>query len=292
MITLCCLGYKGLRSLRLLDKKYLTLLHTIYIGTDNNVQNDYSKELKTFCQDNDLSFNITNRASNIDSRFIITIGWRWLIEQIPGKTEALIVFHDSILPKYRGFNPLVSYLINGEKEIGVTALKAVKEFDAGPIIEQKIIKIKYPIKIAEAIDLLSEEYGSLLNAVLNKIAKGELKGVEQNQADATYSLWRDEEDYNINWNRSASEIKRFIDAVGYPYNGASTFLNGKKIIIRDSEIQPDVVIENRCPGKVLFKEGSSLVIVCGEGLLKVKEFYSESGELIHFKKFRLRFESR
>lgn len=215
-----------------------------------------------------------------------------MIEEIPGKTETLIVFHDSILPKYRGFNPLVSYLINGEKEIGVTALKAVKIFDAGPIIEQKITKIKYPIKIAEAIDLLSAEYGSLLNAVLNKIAKGELKGVEQNQADATYSLWRDEEDYNINWNKSASEIKRFIDAVSYPYNGASTFLNGKKIIIRDSEIQPDVVIENRCPGKVLFKEGSSLVIVCGKGLLKVKEFYSESGELIHFNKFRLRFESR
>ena len=37
-------------------------------------------------------------------------------------SENLIVFHDSLLPKYRGFAPLVSQLINGEEYLGVTAI--------------------------------------------------------------------------------------------------------------------------------------------------------------------------
>jgi methionyl-tRNA formyltransferase len=44
------------------------------------------------------------------------------------------------------------------------------------------------------------------------------------QADdfATYSIWRDEADYEIDWSSDAQAIQRFINAVGYPYAGART----------------------------------------------------------------------
>ena len=53
----------------------------------------------------------------------------------------LIVFHDSVLPKLRGFNPLVTSLINGYEEIGVTVLYGTEDFDRGEIILQKKVNI-------------------------------------------------------------------------------------------------------------------------------------------------------
>jgi methionyl-tRNA formyltransferase len=57
----------------------------------------------------------------------------------------LVVFHDSILPQYRGFNPLVSALINGDSRVGVTAM-GTDEFDKGDIIGQRTIAINIPSK--------------------------------------------------------------------------------------------------------------------------------------------------
>jgi len=80
--------------------------------------------------------------------------------------------------------------------------------------------------------------------------KGEiLSSYKQNEEDVTYSLWRDEQDYIIDWSKSAEFIHRFINAVGYPYKGASTLMDGKKIRIIDTEPLPDIEIENRSFGK-------------------------------------------
>ena len=64
--------------------------------------------------------------------FKFAIGWKWIIDN----TSQLIVLHDSLLPKYRGFSPLVNSLINGDTLTGVTALFASSEYDKGEIIEQ------------------------------------------------------------------------------------------------------------------------------------------------------------
>ena len=50
----------------------------------------------------------------------------------------MIIFHDSLLPKYRGFAPLVNSLINQEKEIGVTAIKASQNYDEGDTVTDNI----------------------------------------------------------------------------------------------------------------------------------------------------------
>ena len=45
---------------------------------------------------------------------------------------------------------------------------------------------------------------------------------KQNEKEASYSLWRDEEDYFINWSLGAKTIERTINATGFPYSGART----------------------------------------------------------------------
>lgn len=289
MINLFVLGKKGLDALAGIHSELHAHINAIIIGKDSAVQNDYSSEIQAWAAQNQIRFYFRTEVNDAvlkQAKLNVAIGWRWLISlEIP-----LIVFHDSILPKYRGFNPLVSALINGDAEIGVTALVGTDEFDQGDIVGQRIIPIKYPIKIEHAIDLISEQYALLLDEVLHQFIKGELTQTPQDETQATFSLWRDAEDYRIDWQQDSALIKRTIDAVGFPYQGASTLMDGVEVRIFDAQILPDVTIVNRCAGKVLFKHDDGYVIVCGSGLLKVKAFYNQQSELIQPNKFRIRFQ--
>jgi len=284
MVNLYVLGKKGLIALSKLDMLYRKNIESVIIGSDKNVDNDFSSEIIKVCQDFKLNYKFQNHISEYTAKYSIAIGWRWLIND----DSNLIVFHDSILPRYRGFNPLVTALINGDSEIGVTALKGSKEYDKGEIIEQKIIPVTYPLKIEKAIDIISIQYANLLNSIFNKLLTGNLKSYPQDSSKVSYSLWRDEDDYKIDWPLDALKIKRFIDAVGFPYKGAYTICNGEKLIVKNAEIVTDVNISNRVPGKVIFKENNSYTIVCGTGLLKIKSFHDSNNMEVKLNKFRLR----
>ncbi len=93
------------------------------------------------------------------------------------------------------------------------------------------MEVNYPVKINQVIANISQLYIQLILKVFNEYKlKGEiLSSYKQNEEDVTYSLWRDEQDYIIDWSKSAEFIHRFINAVGYPYKGASTLMDGKKL---------------------------------------------------------------
>jgi methionyl-tRNA formyltransferase len=219
----------------------------------------------------------------------IAVSWKWMIPVEPDQT--LVVFHDSLLPRYRGFNPLVSALINAEEEIGVTALIASDEYDKGPIVAQESTRITYPITISQAIALINSCYEKLAIVVGKKILNNSLSGFPQNESEATFSLWRDDDDYQINWQDSAEQIRRFIDAVGFPYKGAICYMGSKKCRIFECEEIDDIQIENRAPGKVIFLDNGLPIVVCGKGLLKIKNLvHTETSESqLPLQKFRTRF---
>ncbi len=288
MIRLHLLGYKGFIALSKLDKNFLDKIEDVVIAKDENIINDYYEEIVDFCKIYNILYHDRAKEYESDSILVnIAIGWRWLISG----ESTLVVFHDSLLPKYRGFNPLVTALINGDTEIGVTSLYGSKEYDKGGIIDQKKISIQYPIKIIEAINKVSELYADLLNDFFKQYFTSTIKVTMQNEADATYSLWRDEDDYRINWNLSAADIIRFIHSVGYPYKGAKAIVEDCIVTIQEAEEIPDVNIANRIPGKVIFKKENTFTIVCGIGLIAISAFEDVDGNAIDFsRKFRLRFQ--
>ena len=183
-------------------------------------------------------------------------------------------------------------LINCERMIGVTALMADKEYDKGNILAQELVKIDYPMKICEAIDRLIPLYIKLVADIYKLVKNGTLRGIKQEEKLATYSLWRDEEDYFINWYEDAGDIARFCDAVGYPYKGAMTYINGEAYRVLDVELHPDVFVENRVNniGKIIFMQDECPVVICGSGLLKILNFIQEgSSDMNKTLLFRSRF---
>lgn len=279
---------KGYQALLAVCQNNLTQhLAFVCIGKDKAVANDFSSELELLCQKYEIPY--FNNSSQIElpkSSYNIAISWRWLL-----KCDNLIVFHDSLLPKYRGFAPLVNALINGEKEVGVTALLASEEYDKGDILLQKKIDIQYPITINQTINLVSSLYSDVLLEIIQMIiSEKEMIGYQQNEHDATYSLWLDDNDYFIDWNLDSEKIKRKVDACGFPFLFAKSWINNRIIRIEDCEVIDDVIIENRTSGKVIFIKDGYPVIVCGKGLLMIKSaYYTDNNEsFIPLKKFRVK----
>jgi methionyl-tRNA formyltransferase len=276
---------------QLLDCNYVNFISLVVVGRDGALQNDFADEIIDLCKKNNIAYQERDAEISVSLGYCLMISWRWLVNIEFAK---VVVLHDSLLPRYRGFSPLVNALINGEKKIGVTALLATKDFDCGDIISQCSVDISYPILIAEAVEKISPLYGELAKQIFKTIVEGgNLIGSPQNSAEATYSLWRDENDYIIDWQKDSQRILREIHALSFPYQGAMCYLGDKKLIILGAEIFPDVVIENRDVGKCIFKVDGFPVIVCGEGLLKITQAcWAATKESYGFEKFRIRLSSQ
>ncbi len=281
---------KGYNFLTDTHERFGDLYGLVVVGADAALARDFEKEIIEFCEQRAIPWVRRQAFDKITTEYAIAVSWRWMI---PHPSNRLIVFHDSLLPRYRGFSPLVNALINGEKEIGVSAVFGAGEFDTGDIIAQASSTIDYPIKIKQAIAINNANYAKVASLVYGIRRGAELAAVPQNEADASYSVWRDELDYVIDWSWSAKEIRRLIDSVGRPYAGAATKLDGAVVRIHEASEAEDVKIENRHVGKVLFVDAGKPIVVCGQGMLKIVEAVIETGSgstsLFPPRKFRIRF---
>jgi len=227
------LGEKGFNVIKALSSFGSQISLACVIGEDKNVLDDYSIRLMQWCQENEVSYYSRNK-SNIpidDFDLYIAAGWRWMIKNIT--KEKLVVFHDSLLPRYRGFSPLVNALLNKERTIGVTALFGAEEYDKGNIILQHSIDVAYPTNIKNEIKRISQIYATMAIELASKLKNHTVnfESSPQDENNASYSLWRDEQDYRINWSDTAENISHFISCLGTPYLGASTTLNDKLVRI-------------------------------------------------------------
>jgi methionyl-tRNA formyltransferase len=287
------LGQKGLASLQAAIETNLERISDVVIGVDAGTLTDHFEEITRTCKNFGISWFLRGSEPTGEHEIALAIGWRWILEE---KCNLTLVFHDSLLPRYRGFNPLVSALICGDSKIGATVVTAIngEPFDSGPIIMAQSLDVTYPLKIAEATNLMATIYVELIKKSF-RLSAVELRNLQRPQDDssASYSLWRDSLDYWIDWAEDSRTLARFIDATGYPYQGACTMLNGRLIRVTAGIAMPEVEIINRTPGKVLFVANNSPSVVCGSGLLEVtKGHFQDSGvSILPLKKFRSRFHS-
>lgn len=220
-----------------------------------------------------------------DFDVIIALGWQYLVREYSN----LVVLHDSILPRYRGFAPTATALIRGDTRLGVTAIRASSDFDEGEILAQQTVDIQYPITIEEAFGLLAKCYVACYRQIFEVESVDNIVGKQQDNSEATYSLWRDELDFMVDWKMSAKEIVRFVHASGYPYAGAITTLKSRKITVFDAQEADLVKFESIQTGKIWnIVSPNSAEVTCGSGLVRVFARWADGDESVVFKNLRLR----
>lgn len=289
-------GYSTLYNA--VNKGFLGSIGCVITFKEDNVELSYHEKIKQICEKNNIQFYMWNEIKDnlldcIKEHKItgaIAIAWRFLLPlKINDMLEdKLIVFHDSLLPKYRGFAPTPTAIICGESIIGITALFATEKVDQGEIILQKKINIEETEYIKDIIEKQSKLCEEAFIEILDKMNTGKIMSIPQNELEATYSIWRSPEDCEINWNLTSKEIYNFIRAVASPYPGAFTYLEGRKIIITRALVVEDLNFVQRHCGKIWSINNNEPNIVCGSGMLKIVSAKYENGEKVVFKKVRVR----
>ena len=65
---------------------------------------------------------------------------RALIDAVRGRA---VNVHASLLPRWRGAAPIQRAILAGDRETGVTLMEGTADLDAGPIIEQDVLRIDH-----------------------------------------------------------------------------------------------------------------------------------------------------
>jgi len=285
-INLFIAGYKGKEVLLKLINSEIVIDK---VFTYNFIENKkYSFEILNLCKKNNIiikTLKSTDLAKLRKSLFIgnsFFIGWQF-------KTpiyKNFYVFHDSLLPKFSGFSPTVSALIKGEKKIGISLFEPKADLDKGKIIYQKKLTIKYPIKISEAYDLITSNISKIIFSYYKNNKFFIKKNIKFQKR--TFSIWRDDKDYFINWRQSALKIVNFINATGYPYDNAKTIYNGKIINIIDCVIGNKLNFEEIHPGKIFQIIKKQPHVTTLTNLIIIKSAKYLNNKLVVFNKIRKR----
>lgn len=228
------------------------------------------------------------RATEAD--LVLHAGWQFLTRS-EGPARS-VVLHDSILPRLRGFNPTVTALILGHPELGVTAFVPTATPDAGPILSQHVVAVTHPVTIADALAALRPCYLAAALDVIAMAAVGRLEGRPQVASEATYSIWRDDLDYDLDLHADAERVVRTVLALGHPYRGASTTIGGVRVRVLGAEVVDDLEFEIRDPGKVWRVDERGPVVVCGRGMVRLTNLVGEDGADVVIDRVRVRVDPR
>lgn len=218
---------------------------------------------------------------NTSIHLMFMVSWRYLVpvEVFSRARLGSFVFHDSMLPKYRGFAPTVWSIINGEKETGVTLFRTSEEMDAGDIVEQRRIAIAETDTIADVMERVTESYLDVAEQVFASLVDGSATSYPQNHDEATYTCKWMPADARIDWGKSAHAIFNLIRASSWPYPGAYSYLEGRKLIVWSAELptRPRTCV-SRVPGRVVnWKADYGATVITGDGSLRLK-FVQFEGE--------------
>jgi len=81
-------------------------------------------------------------VGNVNPEYIFFLHWSWLVpEEIFDKYEC-VCFHMTDVPYGRGGSPLQNLIVRGHTETRLTALRMVRELDAGPVYYKENLSLE------------------------------------------------------------------------------------------------------------------------------------------------------
>ncbi|MCK4817500.1 formyltransferase, partial [bacterium] len=144
--------------------------------------------------------------------------------------EGCLNLHGSVLPKYRGRCPINWVLVNGEKETGVTLHYMTPKPDDGDILYQEKIIISDDDTAMSVHKKAVKASADLLDRILPQIKDGTAQSFPQDHSKVTYYGGRSPEDGEIDWSKTAIEIRNLVRAVTSPYPGAFSYIGARKCL--------------------------------------------------------------
>ncbi len=180
-----------------------------------------------------------------------------------------INLHASLLPKYRGANPIQRAIINGDKETGICTMITELGLDCGDVCLKEVIPISETMNCEELFEKISELSPKLLEKTLKGLLDNTLTPVPQCEDGVCMANKLTKEETLINWSNSAESIHNLVRGI-YKFPGAYFMHDGKIIKVMETKIVSET---SSAPGEIVKVTKEGVEIGCGKNcllLLKVK----------------------
>lgn len=195
--------------------------------------------------------------------------------------KGIINVHPSLLPKYRGPNPIRWQILNNEKKSGITVIKLTNEVDAGPILIQKEIEIEESDNYTNLSKKLIEVGKEVLIQAIEIIKNGKEIWIEQ-KGDATYAPKFESDFEKLDFRMEGDYLRRKILALSLE-PGAYAFFREKRVKILDATLSHEK-FEGE-PGEIVFVDKNSFGIKTKDKVLVPKILKIEGKKEMGVKEF-------
>lgn len=220
---------------------------------------------------------VINALKQLKPDFFVTFAYGQILSQevldIP-KYET-INLHASLLPKYRGANPIKRVLINGEKETGICTMITELGLDCGAICLKEIIKIPDDMTCIDLEEKVASDSPELLEKTLIGIYENKLCPTPQCSTGVCNAPKLTKEEIKIDWTKSAVEIHNLVRGI-YKSPSAYFVLNNKMIKVLKTEIISDCkcTADNK-PGEIVQSCRDGIIFLTGHGFIKLLQVKPE-----------------
>lgn len=267
-------GYQtwGHRTLQaLLDSRHEVALVVTHPPSAHAYESIWSDSVEDLARANDIDVVLAKRpddqliarVAEAEPDIIVANNWRtWLppeLFRLP--PHGTLNLHDSLLPRFTGFSPVMWSLISGATETGLTAHIMDDDLDTGAIVLQRAVPITEKSTsttlVQETIDLIP----GVLTEALDCIEDGTATFTPQDLSLRTFFHKRSDRDSAIEWTWPAEDIERFVRAQSDPYPNAHTYFGTERIRVVAAHVSRSVY--GGTPGRVFIPESGGMVIVAG-----------------------------
>ncbi len=211
-------------------------------------------------------FDIQEELKKLEPDFFVTFAFGQILSQevldIP-KYET-INLHASLLPRYRGANPIQRAIINGDKETGICTMITEIGLDCGDICQKLVIPISDTMNCEELWNEIAEKSPKMIEETLEGLQNKTLTPQKQCEDGVCMATKLTKEECLIDWTKTNTEIHNLIR--GICRCPSAYFLFNEKII---KVIESEAVDGSGEVGKIVNHSKEGVDIACGKGLLRL-----------------------
>jgi methionyl-tRNA formyltransferase len=207
--------------------------------------------------------------------FFITVAYGQILSQavldIP--KYGTVNCHASLLPEYRGPNPIQWAILDGKPDTGITTMLTEKGVDTGAMLKKVILPIEADDTTESLTQKLSQAGGPLLLATLREMVAGTLTPEPQAHDKATHAPKLEKEDGYLDWNTPTLTLHNRIRAL-QPWPGAYTQIGDLRLkVLRARPLvgNSEVLLKNTAPGEIAstMKGCEGLAVHTADGWLEI-----------------------
>jgi methionyl-tRNA formyltransferase len=192
-------------------------------------------------------------------------------EVVAAFDKGIVNVHPSLLPLYRGAEPIRWPIRRGDKETGSTMMLISSGLDRGNILLQKTVQILDNDDYASLSQNLIELSNQMLDETLIKVDKG-FTGQPQSQEKTFYARKLKPTDEIIDFNQSATKVSAIIRSMD-PDPGVYCIFHSKRLKL----FKPIVVSASGKPGEVL-EAKKKFIVACLEGSIEIGQVQPEGSK--------------